>query len=180
VFYPDTARFSGAARIPLQPGEQAEANLSLNLEPFQTVTATAIAGNGKQFGDGQADLDLSCPRSWMRPGHRLPYAAQFDAATHSVQAVSRTEIMSCLSWRRPRIQGPSSPQESTEAGISSGFADIAVAGHPVTGVRIPLSPVASWPIRVRTVHTDRPSLRAQARIRWDDHRDGFRGGRRAC
>jgi len=46
--------FSGAARIRLAPGEQAEANLALTLEPFHTVTATAISPNGKQFADGAA------------------------------------------------------------------------------------------------------------------------------
>jgi len=154
VFYPDTREFSGAARIPLQPGEQAEANLSLNLEPFQTVTATAIAANGKQFGDGQAGSGFVVPAVMDATGHRLPYAAQFDAATHSVQASLPDGNYELFVMAPPSDPGAFiASRVNGRQGISSGFADIAVAGHPVTGVRIPLSPVASWPIRVRTVHT---------------------------
>jgi hypothetical protein len=154
VFYPDAREFSGAGRIRLQAGEQAEANLSLTLEPFQTVTATAVTSTGRPFGEGQSGSGSFMPVVMDTAGHRLPYVAQYDGATHSIQASLPDGNYELY------VMAPSSdPGTLIAARIngklagSSGFADIAVAGHAVTNVRIPLAHMASWPIRLRTVRT---------------------------
>jgi len=49
VFYPEAQEFSAAGRIRLASGDQAEANLSLTLEPFYTVTASAFFPDGRPF-----------------------------------------------------------------------------------------------------------------------------------
>ena len=159
VFYPDAREFSGAARIRLQAGEQTEANLSLTLEPFQTVTATAISSSGRPFADGatgsaQAGAAFLVPAVLDATGHRLPYTAQYDSTTHSVQASLPDGNYELYVLAPPSDPGLSiaSKVNGKQAGFA-GFADIAVAGHPVTNVRIPLSPVSSWPIRLRAVRT---------------------------
>ena len=154
VFYPDARELSGAARIRLQPGEQAEANLSLTLEPFQTVTATAVTSTGRQFGDGQQGSGFVFPVVMDAVGHRLPYTAQYDAATHSIQATLPDGNYQLYVTAPPADPGAYiASRVNRRQGILAGFADIAVAGHPVTNIRVPLSPMASWPIRVRTVRT---------------------------
>lgn len=168
VFYPDAREFSGAARIRLAPGEQAEANLALTLEPFHMVTATAISPNGKQLANGagdQAGAGVVVPVVMDATGHRLPYTAQYDASTHSVQAslpdgnyqLYETAIpdrtSDLISLNLSRFVEDSRTRIGHAHDTLVGFADVAVAGHPVANVRIPLSPMPSWPIRLREART---------------------------
>ena len=165
VFYPDAREFSGAARIRLAPGEQAEANLALTLEPFHTVTATAISPNGKQFADGaagQAGAGFVAPVVMDAAGHRLPYTAQYDATTHSVQASLPDGSYELYVMAVQDETGGSishsmwlngAPVDRRNQNKLVGFADIAVSGHPLANVHIPLSPMSSWPIRLRAVRT---------------------------
>ena len=52
VFYPDARDLAGAGKIRVAGGEQAQANIALTLEPFQSVTATVIDAEG-QFRIGR-------------------------------------------------------------------------------------------------------------------------------
>jgi hypothetical protein len=169
VFYPDARDFSGAARIRLAPGETGEANLALTLEPFHTVTATAMSPNGKQFADGnagQSGAGFVSPVVMDAAGHRLPYQAQYDTTTHSVQAslpdgnyelyvtASADRSNSLIQLSRISQFGGDIPEGLVRKQDNfSGFVDVAVAGHPVTNVRIPLSQMSSSPIRLRAVRT---------------------------
>jgi hypothetical protein len=167
VFYPDAREFSGAARIRLAPGEQAEANIALTLEPFHTVTATAMSPNGKQFADGSPDragAGSVAPVVMDAAGHRLAYQAQYDTSTHSVQAslpdgnyelyvtASPDRVSSFISMNLTQF-GDGPARGNRKQDNLSGFVDVAVAGHPVSNVRIPLSPMSSWPIRLRATRT---------------------------
>ena len=42
VYYPDAREPSGAARIHVASGQETQANLTLTLEPFQSVTVAAV------------------------------------------------------------------------------------------------------------------------------------------
>jgi hypothetical protein len=153
VFYPEARDFSGASRIHLTGGQQAEANLSLTLETFYTVTATAFAPNGRPYGDNRtAETSLS-PQLLDAAGHRLAYIAQYDGATHTIQASLPDGAYILLVQAAPdetvetsaahRLIRPSAKQP-----YLAGFAEFSVAGHAVANLRIPLSPVASWPVRL--------------------------------
>jgi hypothetical protein len=158
VFYPDAREFSGAARIRLQAGDQVEASFSLALEPFQTVTAIAVLPNGKQFADGaagQVGVELVAPVVMDAAEHQLPYTAQYDATTHSVQA--SLPDGSYQIFVTATAVGPSGPiwvnKTSSRQVKLAGFADVSVAGHSMTNVHVPLSPASSWPVHVRIVRT---------------------------
>ena len=154
VYYPDAREFSGATRIKLQPGEQADANLSLTLEPFQTVTATVILPGGKALGDDGGQSGFVAPAVMDTSGHKLPYTAQYDAATHTVQANLPDGNYELYVMAAPPAQAQAVISHAfIITSLSAGFADIAVAGHPVANVRIPLSPLAKWPIRLRALRT---------------------------
>ena len=156
VFFPEAREFTGASRIHLTGGQQAEANLSLTLETFYMVTATAFAPNGRPYGDNMTADNLSAllsPQVLDASGHRLAYSAQYDAATHTVQAslpdgtytllveAAPDEVVEMSAARRPLRPGAKQP-------YLAGFVEFSVAGHAVANLRIPLSPIPSWPIRL--------------------------------
>jgi hypothetical protein len=49
--YPEASELAGAAKIHLSNGQDTEANLSLTLQPFHTVTAQAMLPSGHRYGD---------------------------------------------------------------------------------------------------------------------------------
>ncbi len=170
VFYPASHDFSSAMRIRLAIGEQAQANLSLILEPFQTVTATAWFPDGHLFApkrgsESGADSSFVSATVMDAAGRRLPYAAQFDGATHTVQTALpdgvytlQIRVKSNDSNARGGDQAtePSSRQQAT----FTGFAEFSVEGHAVTNLRIPLSTLPNRPVRLRLAQTAMRSLQS--------------------
>jgi hypothetical protein len=161
VFYPDAREFSSAMRIRLPIGEQAQANLSLALEPFQTVTATAFFPDGRQFApkpgsESGSDLSSLSVTVLDAAGHRLPYTAQFDAVTHTIQAALPDGVytlqVSVASNDRD-APGNAGAKANRKQLPYTGFAEFSVEGHAVTNLRIPLSPLPSWPVHLKTVQT---------------------------
>jgi hypothetical protein len=159
VFYPDARDFSGAARIRLAGGDQAQANLSLTRETFHTVLATPYFPNGRPFvpnspAETGFDASLSSASIFDGAGHRLSYAAQFDTESHSIQ-VSLPDgaytLLVSVATNEPvtETQGKANRKPSSFAG----FVEFSVAGHAVPNLRIPLGLNPSWPVRIRAERT---------------------------
>ncbi len=165
VFYPQAREFSGATRIRLKAGQQAEANLLLPLESFYTVTATAILPNGKPFdGKGTEQNFFSSGPVLLEAvldaaGHELAYKAVFNSATHSIQVnlpdgtytLLATAIVRKSSGPDPPV-GPGGLSQTQESFI--GYTELSVDGHTVSGLRIPLMVTPGWPIHLRVVRTN--------------------------
>lgn len=161
TFYPDARDLAGAAKIHVAGGEQAQANISLTLEPFHSVTATATiqkmsAGSAENIAVQVMDAQ----------GHTLPYPAQYDAATHTVQAALpdgaytflaslQTNVLRVMSSRNGETMSPASASPR----FVSGEASFAVAGRAVSGLQIPISELGSNSIQV--IMTRNPNGTAQ-------------------
>jgi hypothetical protein len=161
VFYPDARELSLASRIRLIGGSQAEANFLLPLEPFYPVTAVATtqsdptgAGKASQQGGYTAVvMDAS--------GHLLPYFAQYDQTTHTLQAnlPDGTYSLVVRGFVRPQSEGDfivdriSFPLGQSRSNALAGSTEFTVAGHAVTGLRVPLGPPQTASVRLRLVHT---------------------------
>jgi hypothetical protein len=167
VFYPDARDFASASRIRLSAGEQAQANLSLTLEPFQTVTATAILPNGRPFGEragpGSAEGNLSPPPPIVvtvldGAGRASQYTAQYDSGTHTIQAslpdgtYTLRAAAASGEWHAPGM-GFSASEAALRTVLVTGFAEFSVDGHAVANLRIPLSPPSAWQIHLRALRT---------------------------
>jgi len=160
VFYPAAREFSSAMRIRLPIGEQAQADLSLTLEAFHTVTATAALPNGRQFAaglgaEGRSEQPTVTVSVLDAGGHRLPYTGQFDAVTGTVQADLPDGIYTLQVGATLNQPAAGSTGAGAKDGkiLLSGIAEFSVDGHAVTGLHIPLAPTPSWPIQLRAVHT---------------------------
>jgi hypothetical protein len=160
TFYPDARDLAGATHIRLSGGSQAEANFSLTLEPFYPVTAVDAAQTntpgttkGSQAGNYLATvMDAS--------GHLLPYPAQFDEATHSLQASlpDGTYVLVVRRFGFPDDSPSSSGRQVHRAAALAGSVEFTVAGHPVIGLRFPLGPPPAALVHLRLIHnSDSPN-----------------------
>jgi hypothetical protein len=168
VFFPGARDFASAGRIRLSAGEQTQANLSLTLEPFYTVTATAVFPNGRLFGGGMAaagngESPVSPPSSIVASildsaGRRLAYTAQYDTETRTIQASLPDGTYTLLVAAPSDGLSDPGPGRATGRGFQkpallTGFAEFSVNGHAVTNLRIPLSPAPAWQIHLRALRT---------------------------
>jgi len=161
VFYPDARDLAGASRIRLANGSQAEASFSLRLEPFYPVSFvagtqdTAAAKDGRQGNFTAVFMDAT--------NHPLPYVAQYDGTTHTLQAnlPDGTYIVVVRGFQMPGSSGDDvayiGPGERRIAlrgqGALAGSLEFTVAGHAVTGLRVPLAPPPTAAVRLRFVHS---------------------------
>lgn len=151
VFYPDARDFSGAALIRLSPGSQADANFTLALEPFYPVTIPA----GAQSPGGARGAPSAFTATVMDgSGHPLPYAAQFDDATHSLQVdlPDGNYSLNVRGTMQPSL-ADTRTRGSERNNVVTGTVQFAVAGHPVTGLRVPLAPPPQNIVHLRLLHT---------------------------
>jgi hypothetical protein len=159
TFYPEARDLAGAAKIHVAGGEQAQANISLVLEPFHSVTATM-----PKSSSGAADN--VAVQVMDAQGHSLPYPAQYDAATHTVQATLpdgtytflaslQTNVLRVMSSRN----GETMNMASASPRFVRGEAGFAVAGRAVSGLQIPISESGSNSIQV--IMTRNPNGSAQ-------------------
>jgi len=159
VFYPEAREFSGATLIRLKDGSQAEANLRLTLEPFYTVTATAVLPNGRRFGSNPSDAlspfgMLGAVTVMDAAGHSLAYKAQFDQAKQIFQA-SLPDGTYILAAGAASGESKRTGLEASAKSLSpdqeplAGFAEFTVDGHVVTSLRIPLSDAPSEAVHLR-------------------------------
>jgi Carboxypeptidase regulatory-like domain len=166
VFYPDARDLATAAKIRLAGGQQAQANIALALEPFQSVTAAVRMPRTSSGGDNVTIQVLDAQ------GHQLPYDTQYDAQTHTAQAMVPDGTYRMFAAMMSTRVDPLSSQRAGENGLVSldarivtGEVTFAVAGHAVSNLLLPMSTMRSSPIQVTVrrgangaVQTDNPRL----------------------
>ena len=156
-FYPDARDLGGAAKIHLHGGEQAEANLSLALEPFHVVTATAFLpeiGSGLDF-DRPGGTTFSAVVTDSQ-GHQLPYMAQYDQAAHTLQALlpdGNYEFIVTAARSTMVLRRGGNANTLRDEGHYAGAVEFSVAGHAVTNLRIALATAQSNPVQVNMIRT---------------------------
>ncbi len=141
VFYPDARDLASAAKIRVAAGEQAQANFVLTLEPFQSVTAAVATPKASSRASDNVSVQVMDAQA-----HPMPYAAQYDSATHTVQAslpdgtymflamlqMNEIHLLNVRNGETVRLAARA-PQPI------SGEVSFAVGGHTVSNLRIPLS-----------------------------------------
>ena len=157
-FYPEARDLAGAAKIHLHGGEQAEANLSLTLEPFHAVMAKAFLSGGRtaqEFTPDQPGTTFSAVVTDSQ-GHQLPYVAQYDQATRTVQALLPDgNYVLVVTAGRPTLAVRRGGMATTlrDEGPFTGAVEFSVAGHAVTDLRIALANARSNPVQVNLART---------------------------
>jgi hypothetical protein len=137
VFYPDASDLSGAAHIQLTPDDQAQANLTLTLEPFQFVTAAVQLPQYQSSGRPGTDLSATIMDA---SGHQLPYHAGYSQEAHAFQVQLPDGTYSLLVSSQPVVKSENSGRNSDQdAGQLVGAVDFTVAGRDVQNLRIPLA-----------------------------------------
>jgi len=137
VFYPDARDLAGAAHIQLSSGDQAQANLTLTLEPFQFVSAAVQLPQYQPSGRASPDFSATIIDA---AGHQLPYHAGYSQETHTFQVQLPDGTYSLLVSSQPVYRnGSSGTISDQDAGQLAGAADFTVSGHDVQNLRIPLS-----------------------------------------
>jgi prepilin-type processing-associated H-X9-DG protein len=149
LFYPDSRDLAGAAKIHLSGGEQAQANISLALEPFHSVTAiVTMPGAGRNLGE-----DVTAQVTDTQ-GRVLPYSAQYDGSTHRVQAVLPDGSYSFVANLIPAsaLNGMQGGGGGQIPAVMSGSASFAVSGRAVDHLRIPISRAGDSSVQVMLTH----------------------------
>lgn len=158
-FYPDVRDLAGAAKIPVSNGEQAQANISLTLEPFHTVTAIATFPDARAGAASQDRQGMNFTAEVMdAQGHLLPYAAQYDPATQTVQALLPDGAYSLQLTATARLllrllPGGTVRAISQNAWPYVGSVDFSVAGHAISNLRVPLATPRPGSIQLNVTHS---------------------------
>jgi hypothetical protein len=168
IFYPDARDLTGAARIQLAGGEQAQANFTLTLEPFHTVTAEALLPGGALYGSGNpavAGMNLTA-QVMDAQGHVLPYNAMYDPGTKTVQAtlpdgVYSLVVIVTVSRFTASLAGNNSGTAAVDAGPFAGAAEFTLAGHAISNLRVPLSAPRGGPIQTTVTRSATQTSTAQ-------------------
>jgi len=160
VFYPDAHDLSGAGRMHLAGGQQAQADMNLTLEPFHSVSATVVlpAGAGGSLASGDAAGSNVSFMILDARGHQLPYSAQFDANTRTMQTLLPDGAYSLVAiaakLRMPGgVSGGISTFTVSQGAVFAGQVDVSVAGHAVSNLRIPLGTARTSPVEVSVTRT---------------------------
>lgn len=151
VFYPDARDLGNAAKIQLRGGEQAQANIALNLEPFQPVVATVTM---PAAGDNVAVQVMDTQ------GNLLPYSAQYDSSTHSAQTMLPEGTYSLSASMTSHVFHIAATRDASRFNMtrlgSRGFAgevSFSVATRPVANLRLPMAAVGNSPVQVSVTRT---------------------------
>ncbi len=158
VFYPDARDLAGAAKMRLAGGEQREANLFLTLEPFHTVMATVTFPDGRRSTDGERAGMNYTALVMDAQGHQLPYGAQYDQGTRTVQTMLPDGgylllVTATASRAAAGLTANDLASAALGAASLSGQVDFSVAGHAVAKLRVPLSPARGNPVQVSLIRT---------------------------
>jgi hypothetical protein len=154
-FYPEARELAGAAKIHLAGGQEAEANLSLSLQPFHTVTAQAILPSGRRYGDENsawAGMALSA-QVMDAQGHSLPYIVEYDPATRALHALLPDgsysfSVTVTFSRITADMAGNRNFTPSMDAAPLTGQVNFSVAGHNLSNLRVPLLAQHANPLQV--------------------------------
>jgi hypothetical protein len=140
VFFPGAHDLAGAAKIRLDAGQETQANLTLTLEPFHTVTAEAVLPGASRSGGNPARAGMSFSAVVLdAQGHTLPYMAQYDPAAGVVQALLPDGSYSLrVTAATNAANTPGGNNSAVDAGPFTGAVEFSVAGHAVSKLRVPL------------------------------------------
>jgi len=158
VFYPDARDFGGAGRIKVSAGSQTEANFSLNLEPFYPVSILAASQPGGSSAAHPALQGGYTALVMDGSGHMLPYTAQYDDATHSLQANLPDGTYSVVVRGFPRpagfisLDGGDFIDPGHPPAMLVGAADFTVANHAIAGLRVSLATQPPALVHLRFQH----------------------------
>jgi hypothetical protein len=152
VFYPDARDLAGAGKIRLSGGEQAQANLTLTLEPFQTVTVTVMLPKVQSSATGLGGTSSSAV-IMDSAGHQLPYHAGYDQVTHIIQALvpdGSYSLHFSLSTPEMKISQALAEGRNPAQVLDTlvGTVDFSVAGHALPNLRLSLSAFHHNPIEL--------------------------------
>ena len=145
VYYPDARDPSGAAKITLSNGQEAQSNMTLTREAFQTVTVTVLAPASA------GAVAMYVGQVMDSAGHPLAYRTQYDQATHTMQAALPDDGYSMLVMSNQT--GMINSGRSEQGGAFAGSVDFLVAGHPVTNLRVALSTPRTSPVQVSVIRS---------------------------
>jgi hypothetical protein len=141
TFYPDARDLAGAAKIQAGGGEQVQANISLLLEPFHPVSARVMMARKNIGAGGNVAVQVTDGQ-----GHSLPYPAQFEAASQTVQAalpdgayIFRATLQSDFAHLMVTRNGVAANSAPTVPRIARGEVGFAIAGQALSGLQIPIS-----------------------------------------
>jgi hypothetical protein len=161
-FYTRARDLVGAARIQLQGGTTAEADLSLTLEPFHAVTATVLFPGATQPREGVPGVPPVNYSTTITDslGHELPYRALYDETTHTVQASlpDGTYALLVTATTTRTVQATRGPVSfAGDRASFAGSVDFSVAGHAIANLRVPLAEVRPNPVEVNLTRTNTAS-----------------------
>ncbi len=144
-FYPEARELAGAAKIHLASGQDTEANLSLTLQPFHTVTAQVILPSGHRYGDENPALQGMALSAQVldAQGHPIPYVAEYDQETRALHALLPDgsysfSVTDTFSRVTADMAGNRNFTPAMDAAPRTGQVEFAVAGHDISNLRIPL------------------------------------------
>jgi hypothetical protein len=158
VFYPEAREFSGAARIRLKAGDQAEANMRLTLEPFYAVKATVVLPNVGEYFESIFESGSEAAFVLDAAGRHLPYTAKYDQTTHTIQTslpdgTYTIHIGGTSDRQGTRGQQNVAGREKWNAVYLEGFGEFSVEGHAVSNLHIPLARLPDSPVHLRAART---------------------------
>lgn len=147
TFYGDAGEASGAAKIAVAGGEQAQANLTLNRTTFRAVRVTQAHDPGPEAQVEFALMD--------REGTRLEYPLRIEEKSHLLCGYlpdgSYTLAMTASSEVEIDLHAPDQPLSRMKhpPKIQAGTLDVNIEGAPATGLRMVLGPWTGTPVRFR-------------------------------
>jgi hypothetical protein len=154
AYYPDAREFSGAAKFHLRSGETVQANLTLKLEPFYLVRASLPPAKG----DEKSAVDYA-PTLLDTQGRSLPYPAQYEAETRTVQAMlpDGNYSLQVTALKRHQLRFATARNGMDDGGVVlQGTTDFTVSGHPISSLRASLAQRASNPLVVSVTRAPGP------------------------
>jgi hypothetical protein len=155
TFYPSARDLAGAAKIRLSNGEQAQANLMLNLEPFHAVSAQVLDPSDHAGSAPGQSGRLYIASVLDATSHQTAYPAQYDQATHAIQAVLPDGNYSLMATMVPMSDGRNGNSRTPAPLVGS--ADFSVDGHALSNIRVPLSESHTGSVQLRINRTASPS-----------------------
>jgi hypothetical protein len=141
-YYPDAREQAGAEKIRVASGAEVQANLTLTLETFHTVTALVSSPQAARQG-------LSYSAEVMDgAGNQLPYPVQYDQKSHTVKAQLPDGTYALLVSAEPGTGRPPGLAGDADPGTMIGTVDFSVAGQVVPNLRVSLSAQHPSPVLV--------------------------------
>jgi hypothetical protein len=150
MYYPDSPTFSGAARLHVAGGEQAQADLSLALGTFHLVRARVLLPGNMRGENSPSIVQVEVTTA---DGTRAPYPAAYDRKTATVRAMLPDGAYTIsITAMQPStlVEGVFSSLRRAEPGPHplTGSASFTVAGHPISNLRIAVGAQLPNPLQV--------------------------------